>query len=94
VLSLADRVAQVVRVPPSKLEALSSNPSAAKKSYIYIYIISCQALVSMPIILATQELRRQRSGESWFEASPGQIVLRSYLEKKPSQKGLVEWLKV
>jgi hypothetical protein len=31
-------------------------------------------------------LRRQRSGESWFNASPGKELAKSYLEKSPSQK--------
>jgi hypothetical protein len=31
-------------------------------------------------------LRRQRSGESMFEASPGKQFERPYLKKKPSQK--------
>jgi hypothetical protein len=45
----------------------------------------------MPIILAIQ-----RSGGSWFEASPGKQFARPYLEKKThhKKKGLVKWLKV
>jgi hypothetical protein len=31
-------------------------------------------------------LRRQRSGGSWFEASPGQIVLKTLFPKYPTQK--------
>jgi hypothetical protein len=29
---------------------------------------------------------RQRSGGSWFEASPGRQFTRPYLKKNPSQK--------
>jgi hypothetical protein len=35
-------------------------------------------------------------GESWFEASPGQIVYKALSQKNPShpqKKTLVEWLK-
>jgi hypothetical protein len=39
-------------------------------------------------------LGRQRSGGSWFKASPGKEFLRSYLEKTHHKKGLVKWLKV
>jgi hypothetical protein len=31
-------------------------------------------------------LRRQRSGRSWFEASPGQIVRETLSQKSPSPK--------
>jgi hypothetical protein len=44
-----------------------------------------------PIILATQE------AEIWripVQSQPGQIVHKSLSQKHPSQKGLVEWLKV
>jgi hypothetical protein len=40
-------------------------------------------------------LRRQRSGGWWFEASPGEMVLRvPYLENTQYNKELVELLKV
>jgi hypothetical protein len=45
----------------------------------------------MSIILA---LRRQRSGGSRFEASPGKYFVRPYLEQTHHKKRLVEWLKV
>jgi hypothetical protein len=45
----------------------------------------------MPVILV---LRRQRSGGSWFEASPGKQFARSYLEKPFTKIGLAEWLKI
>jgi hypothetical protein len=46
----------------------------------------------MPIILATQEADIRRIE---VLTQPGQIVHKSYLEKKThSKKGLVEWLKV
>jgi hypothetical protein len=37
---------------------------------------------------------RQRSGGSWFEASPDKEFTRPYLEKTHHKKALVEWLKV
>jgi hypothetical protein len=40
----------------------------------------------MSVILATQELRKQRSGESQFEASLGKQFVRSYFEKKKIMK--------
>jgi hypothetical protein len=36
----------------------------------------------------------QRSGGSWFKASPGKQLERHYLEKPFIKIGLVEWLKV
>jgi hypothetical protein len=44
----------------------------------------------MPIIPAAQEAEIR----SQFEASPRQIVRETLSRKNPSQKGLVEWLKV
>jgi hypothetical protein len=44
----------------------------------------------MPVSLATQ---RQRSGELWFEASPGKYFTRPYLKNIHHKKGLVEWLR-
>jgi hypothetical protein len=44
----------------------------------------------MPIIPAAQEAEIG----SQFEASPRQIVRETLSRKNPSQKGLVEWLKV
>jgi hypothetical protein len=38
----------------------------------------------MPITLTTQE---ERSGRSWFEASPGKQFVRPYLEKAYQKKG-------
>jgi hypothetical protein len=35
----------------------------------------------MPVI---QQLRRQRSGGSWFKASPGKQFARPYLKKNPT----------
>jgi hypothetical protein len=45
----------------------------------------------MPVILATQEAETRRI-KVWSQ--PWQIVLKTPSRKYPSQKGLVEWLKV
>jgi hypothetical protein len=39
-------------------------------------------------------LRRQRSGGSQFEASPGKTVPQTKSGKTHHKKGLVDWLKV
>jgi hypothetical protein len=45
----------------------------------------------MPVIL----VRRQRSEESMFKASPEQIVQETLSETKPiTEKGLEKWLKL
>jgi hypothetical protein len=36
----------------------------------------------------------QKSGGSWFEASPGKYFMRDYLEKHHHTKVLVRWLKM
>jgi hypothetical protein len=36
----------------------------------------------------------RESGGLRFEASPGKLFMRPYLEKTHHKKGLVEWLKV
>jgi hypothetical protein len=46
------------------------------------------------MILVTQEARKQRSGGSQFEASPGKKFSRPRLKKPFTKEGLVEWLKV
>jgi hypothetical protein len=53
-------------------------------------INSIQRLQLTPVILATW---RQRSGGLRFKVSPGK-QFADPISKKPSQKGLVEWLKV
>jgi hypothetical protein len=45
----------------------------------------------MPLILATQEAEIRRIV---VQSQPGEIVLKNLPQKYPSQKGLVEWLKV
>jgi hypothetical protein len=45
----------------------------------------------MPIILATQEVEIRRT---LVRSQPRQIVRETLSQEKPSQKGLVEWLKV
>jgi hypothetical protein len=37
--------------------------------------------------------QEQKSGGSWFKASPGKQFKRPYLKKSCYKKGLVEWLK-
>jgi hypothetical protein len=44
-----------------------------------------------PVILATQEVEIRRIT---VQSQPRQIVLETLSQKYPSQKGLVEWLKV
>jgi hypothetical protein len=45
----------------------------------------------MPIILATQEAEIRRIV---VRSQPGEIVQETLSRKYPTQKGLVEWLKV
>jgi hypothetical protein len=45
----------------------------------------------MPVILATQEAKNRRIT---VQSQPEQIVCVTLSQKYPSQKGLVEWLKV
>jgi hypothetical protein len=45
----------------------------------------------MPVILATQEAEIRRI---MVQSQPGQTVCETLPQKNPSQKGLVEWLKV
>jgi hypothetical protein len=44
-----------------------------------------------PVILATQEAEIRRIT---IQSQPGQIVHETLSQKSPSQKGLIEWLKV
>jgi hypothetical protein len=62
-------MAQVVECFSSKLKALNSNPSAAKKKKKRQKKPVARYQWLMSVILKL--LRRQRSGESRFEAHPG-----------------------
>jgi hypothetical protein len=44
-------------------------------------------------VFSLRPFGKQRSGGSWFKASPRQIVWRPNLEKTQHRNGLVEWLK-
>jgi hypothetical protein len=55
-----------------------------KYTYVSIKVLTARHWWLTPVIL----LRRQRSGESWFEASPGQKKVRPYLKNaQPNSAG-------
>jgi hypothetical protein len=81
----AGKVAQVVQHLPSKCEALSSNPSAAKEKNQDKYqdVISCPAPVAYT---CNPSYSRQRSGRWQFEASPSKQFRKPYLKNTQHEK--------
>jgi hypothetical protein len=72
---------------PGKHKALSSKPSATKKTQKNKKSWALVAHACNP----SYSRKRQKSGGSWFEASPGKWFARPYLGKPFTKIGLVEW---